>query len=74
MNFNELKKLAEEGIPEAQYNLGLMYAKGTAFQVIRKAIDQLPEKHKNIITIKDLNELSYEISRYQLLKDKDDTL
>ena len=51
-----------------------MYAKGTAFQVIRKAIDQLPEKHKNIITIKDLNELSYEISRYQLLKDKDDTL
>ena len=51
-----------------------MYAKETAFQVIRKAIDQLPEKHKNIITIKDLNELSYEISRYQLLKDKDDTL
>ena len=28
MNFDELKKLAEEGMPEAQYNLGLMYSTG----------------------------------------------
>ena len=28
MSFDELKKLAEEGTPEAQYNLGLMYSLG----------------------------------------------
>jgi len=36
MIFDELKPLAEQGIAEAQYNLGLMYSNGRVFPAMMR--------------------------------------